>query len=168
MKLKTYHLRLTTIIIYLLITNIIGCDAFVRKFTRKPKKEDLPQEEMVLAPQDYKASPMSKEDLYRQYFLFWRSWQDELINTLTQKGSQKKQIECAEEVINNLNNLRPLLNEQAQKNLDLYITQLKELKELISKDLYSNSATSYAQEVERIKRNILKDFSYQKIKANLI
>ena len=34
-----------------LILNMIGCEAFVRKFTRKAKKEQ--REEMVLVPQEY-------------------------------------------------------------------------------------------------------------------
>ena len=37
---------------------LIGCAAFVRKFTRKRKKEDLPQEEMVLAPEEWKGPQM--------------------------------------------------------------------------------------------------------------
>lgn len=151
-----------------LILNLIGCDAFVRKFTRKKKKENLPQEEMVLVPEEYKSPQMSKEELYRQYFLFWKSWQDELSESLLQRKSQKKQIDCAEEAIKNLVSLRGLLNEEKQKKLDVYIVRLKGLKDEISKDLYSNNAASSYQSAERIKRNILKDFSYNKIKDFLV
>ena len=154
-------------ICYLLFA-ILGCEAFVRKFTRKPKEEKLSKEEMVIAPEEYKGPVMAKEDLYRQYFLFWKSWHDELITSLAPNANHKKQIGCADEAIKNLESLRPLLNEQAQKKLDLYIAQLKELKELISKDFYGNSVTSNAQRAERIKRNILRDFSYSKIKDYLI
>jgi hypothetical protein len=152
---------------YLLLVTLIGCDAFVRKFTRKPKKEDLPQQEMVLAPEEYKGARMSKEELYHQYFLFWKSWHDELIESLLQKKSIKKQIDCSQEMLGNLINLRPLLNIDMQKKLDIYIAQLKELQDQISKDTYGDSAVTNAQRLERIKRDILRDFSYNKISKDI-
>src|SRR3990167_4305344 len=99
--------------IYFLIIDLLGCDAFVRKFTRKRKKEDLPQEEMVLAPEEWKGPQMTKEQMYRQYFMFWKSWQDELVESLLQKRSQKKQIDCSLEAIKNLLSLRALLNTES-------------------------------------------------------
>ena len=167
-RLSQFQGMITPILIMVInswfLVNLIGCDAFVRKFTRKPKTENLPQEEMVLAPEEYKGPQMSKEELYRQYFLFWRSWQDEVISSLLEKASHKRQVNCAEEAIKNLNSLRELLNEDKQKKLDIYLTQLEELKDLITKDLYGNNSSSYAQKAELIKRNILRDFSYNKIK----
>jgi len=159
-------LRLFTF--YFLFFTLMGCDAFVRKFTRKPKKEDLRQEEMVLAPEEYKGPQMTKEKLYRQYFLFWKSWHDELIESLSQHRSQKKQVDCIEEAIKNLVNLKALLNINMQKKLDVYLFELKELQDQISKDLYGNNAIINARSAEHIKRNILRDFSYNKIKNYLI
>jgi hypothetical protein len=150
---------------FLLLTTL-GCDAFVRKFTRKPKKEDLPQEEMVLVPEEYKGSQMGREELYRQHFLFWKSWQDELINALFQKSSRKRQIDCAEEALKNLTALKGLLNAEQNKKLDIYIGELRELRDLIAQDLYGNSAIAYSQKTERLMRNILRDFSYSKVKNN--
>ncbi len=162
-------MKVTKIIaVYLAIYLIAGCDAFVRKFTRKPKNENNPQEEMVLAPEEYKGPNMPKDELYHQYFLYWKSWQDELIESLQQRKSQKKQLDCAEEGIKNLINLRALLNEDTQKKLDIYINELKDLKSAIGKDLYGNNATSNAHDAERLKINILQKFSYDKIKDNLI
>ncbi len=150
----------------LLIASIIGCDAFVRKFTRKPKKTDIPQEEMVLVPQEYKPT-MNSEQAYRQYFMFWKSWADELVESLLQKRSQKKQIDCVNEAIKNLLNLKALLNEEKQKKLDIYITQLKELQGAISKDLYGANSAANAQVADRIKKNILRLFSYNKIREDI-
>jgi hypothetical protein len=155
-------------IILAILVNLLGCDAFVRKFTRKTKKEELPQGELVLTPEEYKSPQMTKEALYRQYFLFWKSWHDELINALTQGASQKKQIYCIEEAIENLESLREFLNEQAQKKLDPHILGLKELKGGIGRDLYGNNLSSNAQKAERVKKGILKDLSYNKIKDYLI
>ncbi len=150
----------------LLVLSLTGCDAFVRKFTRKPKRE-APKEEFVLAPEEYKAPQATKEELYRQYFLFWKSWQDELINSLSIDTNHKKQIYCVNEIIKNLEQMRILLNEMKQKELDIYISQIKELKDSLMEDLYGNIISKNRLTAERVKRGILRDFSYKKIKEFL-
>jgi len=149
-----------------LLVTMLGCDAFVRKFTRKPKKEDLPKEELVLFPEEYKPT-MDKEQVYRQYFLFWQSWQEELITALLRSGNHKKQVDCAEEAIKNLTSLKPLIKAEKQKKLDIYITQLKDLRDQIKMDAYSSRADVNIQEAERIKKGILRDFSYSKISKDI-
>jgi len=149
-----------------LIINLIGCEAFVRKFTRKSKKEKFPEADIVLVPEEYKSN-MTKEEQYRQYFLFWKSWQDELIASLIKGGSHKRQIDCSEEAIKNLVNLRALLIEEKQKKIDYYINRLNSLKEAVSHDIYGYSLDLNRQTAEQIRRNILRDFSYNKIKGCL-
>lgn len=152
----------------LLVTALTGCEAFVRKFTRKPKKEDLPKEEMVLEPQEYITEAKSKEEQYREYFLFWKSWQDELINYLTPNANHKKQVDAIEEAVKNLTDLRAMLNQEKQAGLDIYINQLNALKESIEGDFYGAQISRNSQVAQRIKRNILRDFYYAKIKDSLL
>jgi len=152
----------------IVIPAIIGCDAMARKFIRKPKQDTSAQEEMVIVPEEYNIGNISKEELYREYFLFWKSWQDELIEALMQKKSQKKQIDCAQEGLKNLNSLKGLLNQDAKDKLDIYIKRLQGLKEAISKDLYGSNALGYAHDAERLRIDILQKFSYDKIKDNLL
>ncbi len=165
------HKTIIAIASLFIFTNLVGCEAFVRKFTRKPKKDQGPREEMVLAPQEYKPT-MSKEEQYRQYFLFWKSWQDELINSLVYlpgiSPSHKKQVDCANEAIKNLVSMRLLLNSDAQKKLDAYISRMADLRDAINSDVYSNSANSNRLNAERIKRDILQDLSFSDIKKSLL
>jgi hypothetical protein len=165
---KTYPL---SAIRYALIVSLalsqIGCDAFVRKFTRKPKKDQLQAEELVLEPQEYKGPLMSREEVYRQYFLFWKSWQDELYLAFYDNRSNKKQLDCCQEAVKNLYNIRGLLDEGRQKLVDGYIAQLNTLKESIKSDTGGINNARHAQLTERIKRNIIKDLSYAKIKNNI-
>jgi hypothetical protein len=156
-----------TLILFLVIA-LVGCDAFVRKFTRKPKKDNLPQEEMVIVPEEYKGPGLSKDELYRQYFLFWKSWQDELIESLLQNKSQKKQLDCSDEAIKSLENLKALLDEVQQNNLNVYINQLKDLKSSIEQDLYNSNTFNNRHTAERIRISIMQKFSYDKIKNNLL
>ena len=149
----------------LLITSI-GCEAFVRKFTRKTKRRTAP-EEMVLVPEEYKGPQMTKEEQYRQYFLFWRCWHDELLNSLSSGINHKKQINCAQEAIENLINLRALLNEYKREKLDVYIGQLRELKDSIAKDLYGSNIARNRRDGERIRRKIFREFSYNKVSEHI-
>jgi len=147
---------------------LCGCDAFVRKFTRKHRKEDLPKEEMVLAPEEYKAPVISKEEAYRQYFLYWQSWHDELLEAFSSGNSHKKYLSCIDEELKNLSSLRGLLKENKQKKLDIYIGRINNLRASLEKDVYANVISRYRSEAERIKRDILRDLSYNKIKDYLL
>ena len=164
MKLKKKFFILLSCIILL---NLIGCEAFTRKFTRKSKKSDQPVE-MVLAPEEYKGPNMTKEELYRQHFLYWKSWQDELINALVSKSSQKKKIDCNQEALKHLVNMKMMLVAGAQKNIDTYITKLNDLLSSLKSDLYGTNDERNRLTAERIKSEIDKKFVYPKIKNYLI
>jgi len=158
---------LKLVIAFWLIINLAGCEAFIRKFTRKPRKENLPREEMVIAPEEYKAPLSTKEEQYHQYFLYWKSWQDELIESLSSSTNPKKQLSCVNEAIKNLEQIRILLKAEKQKKLDVQINQLKNLRDALSSDIYGTSADRNRLSAERIRRNIMQDFSFPKIKDYL-
>jgi hypothetical protein len=163
-KIKIFSL---CVIFSFLAVNLLGCEALVRKFTRKPKKEAV-QEELVLAPQEYKGPQMTKEEQYRQYFLFWKSWEDELVTALVADGNHKKQVDCAEQAVNNLLKVKAFLVPEKQNKLDSYIGQLVGLKDSIAGDVYGRNLSYHRAAAERIKRNILRDFSYPKVKDSLL
>lgn len=159
--------KLVPVVIIFLILNLIGCEAFVRKFTRKQKKEKEP-EELVLAPEEYKPPARTPEEIYRGYFLFWKSWHDELLNALAQEStSQKKRIDCAQEAIKNLSSMKDMLNEPAQKKLNKYVVQLKDLRDSFKQDLYGSNYSRHFQTAERIKLSVIKDFSFAKTRNNI-
>lgn len=150
-----------------LVFSSLGCEAFVRKFRRKPKKEEMPKEEMVLVPEEYPSLFASKEEEYRQYFLFWKSWQDEFIIALLDSRSHKKQLSCLDEALKNIIIAKGLLLQEKQKKLDVYIKQLSDLRTTLAEDLYTTRSSYYRSKAETIKRNILLYFSYPKIKNYL-
>ncbi|MDO8662038.1 MAG: hypothetical protein Q7K98_02300 [Candidatus Omnitrophota bacterium] len=150
-----------------LLSSTLGCEAFVRKFTRKSKKDKAP-EEMVLAPEEWKGPKMTKEEQYKQYFIFWQSWHDELLNAFAGNASPKKKLDCAGQAIKNLVGMRGLLNEDRQKQLDVYLRQFNDLKAQIKSDIYGSSKDTYNIRAENIRRNILQRFSYNDIKNDLL
>lgn len=149
-----------------LLLDLVGCESFARKFTRKSKKSDQ-QVEMVLAPEEYKGPNMTKEELYRQSFLYWKSWQDELINALSQKASLKKKIDCAQEALKHLAKMKMMLVADAQKNLDVYISKSTDLLSSMKADTYGAKDERNFQAAQLIKSNIDKGFVYSKIQNYL-
>ena len=150
-----------------IIINLLGCEAFIRKFTRKSKGPEV-REEVVLAPEEYKGSGMTKEQIYRQFFVFWRSWQDELILALNFNDNHRKQVDCAQEAMKNLVNLRPYLKEDKQKQLDTYIVKMNDLKNSINNDTYCRNSIWYRQKAEKLRRDIIRDLSFPKIKPYIL
>ena len=117
--------------IYFLVFNLIGCESFVRKFTRKKNREV--QEEMVLVPEPYK-NTASKEDMYGQSFIYWKAEHEELISALLENKPAKKRIKSAQESIKHLENMKVLLNDAKQKQLGGYINRMKDLSDNIRDD----------------------------------
>ena len=149
-----------------LLAGCMGCDAFVRKFTRKHKKDNLPQQELVLVPQEYK-STMSQEELYRQYFLFWQSWQTELIEALSNSGNHKKQLSCAREATRNFAQLKSLLAESKWPLFEQYATQLLSQEQGVASDGYGSQSSRNRIEAERLKSRIMREFAFPKVKDAL-
>lgn len=149
-----------------LLLGLAGCESFARKFTRKSKKTEQAVE-MVLVPEEYKGPNMTKEELYRQYFLYWKAWQDELINALAQKASLKKKVDCAEQALKNLVNMKMQLVVQAQKNFDPAITRLGGLLASLKSDVYGANDLANCRAAEQIKSDIQRDFIYPKIRNYL-
>ena len=152
--------------VFCLLISVIGCESFARKFTRKSKKTGQAVE-MVLTPEEYKGPNMTKEEIYRQYFLFWKSWQEELINAFVQRSSLKKRIDCGQEALKNLVNMRGLLVALAQKNLDAYIAKTRDLISDMQSDIYGSNDNRNIQKAERLKADIQRVFIYPKIRNYL-
>ena len=155
------------IVITCLIFSLVGCEAFVRKFTRKRKTEGA-TEPPILAPEEYKGPQTSKEDQYRQFFIFWRSWQDEITQALIYGQNYKKQVDCANEAIKNLASMRSFLNPEKQKKLDSFIVKMNDLKTEIVDDRYGRNLNWNRLRAEKIRRDIVRDFSFPKIKPYII
>jgi len=149
-----------------LVAGLTGCDAFVRKFTRKTKEQEK-LNEPVLVPQEYPSLFKSSAEAYRQYSFYWKSWQDELLNSIDGHSSSKKKASCIDEGIKNLIFMKSYLQEQKQKGLDGYIKQLLDLKDVVLRDRYSSNGTLERMKAESIRRNILRDYSFDKVKGFL-
>jgi hypothetical protein len=145
-----------------LIFELVGCESLGRKFVRKPKAEDKKTEEVVFSPQEYKGEGVTNEDLYKQYFLYWRTWQEE------PKGNHKRQIDSINEGLKNLENIKLLVKPEAAARLEEQIKNMQALRQALVKDIYFNNVTDNRRRADRLRRDILKDFSFGKIKDSIL
>jgi hypothetical protein len=151
-----------------ILGTLTGCDAFVRKFTRKPKKSDMPREEMVIAPEEYVPPEMTKEERYRQQFTLWKSWHDEFMTALANSTNHKKKVSCIEEAIKYLEGMGALLVPDVQRQVNRYIAQMNNFKADVDRDIYGRGSNMQFQEAERMRRRIVREFSYVEIKDKLL
>lgn len=150
----------------ILVFSSLGCDAFVRKFTRKKKKKDLAPEELVIAPEEYKGPQMSREELYREDLFLWRAWHDELLTSLS-GSNHKKMVYCGDKTVESLVVLSDLLQGEKQSELIMQIDKLRGIWSEIARDKYGLQRSQHLRALERMKRDILQDFSYKKIISSL-
>jgi hypothetical protein len=142
---------------------IAGCAGMQRKFARTKKEEtkQLP----IVTTYDY-AKERRVDELYKKRFLFWKSWQGELIDRMG--DSYKKRTECYDELVQNLLEMQKYLNDEKYKELENFITEIKSVDPDVKKiDLTASERYRIAQLLEKTKRLIDKRFSYTHVKGSL-
>jgi hypothetical protein len=150
-------------IIIALCISVAGCAGIQRKFSRE-KKEEVKQLPIVTT-YDY-AKELRVDELYKKRFLFWKSWQGELIDRMS--DGYKKRAECYDELIQNLLEMQKYLNDEKYKELGNFITEIKSVDPDVKKiDLTNNEKYRIAQVLEKTKRLIDKRFSYAHVKDYL-
>ncbi len=161
MKIKRFGLAMGCIF---LIINLVGCEAFVRKFTRKPKESEIRKEEMVLAPEEYKGPQMSKEELYRKQLVYWQSWQEEVVTALLDNASYKKRVSCVNYSIKHLKEAQGMLKGSKREQFDVYMKRMLDLQVAIIDDAHGYHLSRDRITAERLKMDILRYFSYKDVK----
>ena len=149
-----------------LLVSLTGCEAFVKKFRRKPREEK--REEPIIQPESYPDVALNKDELYRDYFLFWESWADELVSFLRDNANTKKQKECIQQAMDNLLKMQSLLNEEKAASLDGFVIELTTVKNVLFQSYLNSADFSYLKnKVERVKARVHRDFVFSKIKKDL-
>lgn len=166
MKREFSNIRVLLAVCCLLFTTV-GCEAFVRKFTRKPKGETK-REEPLIQPQDYPDVALNKEELYKDYFLFWESWADELVSFLRENANAKKQKECAGEALDNLAKMQSLLNDEKARMLEKFILEFTAVRNMVFESYLNSADFSYLRnKVERIKSGVHRGFMFLRVRKEL-
>jgi len=150
-------------VIAVLCIAVSGCAGLQRKFARKKKDEAKPLP--VVTTYDY-AKELRVDELYKKRFLFWKSWQGELIYRMD--DTYKKRAECYDELMQNLLEMQKYLNDEKHDELGSFIAELKSVDPAVKKiDLTQSEKYKITQLLEKTKRLIDKRFSYSHVKNSL-
>jgi hypothetical protein len=168
-KIQIARKSLLIIFVCIAVTSFFGCQTLKKKFTRKSKAEKENVEEVVYSPQEYPVQVISNEEMYRTYYTFWRGWHQELTEVLSEGENRKKQVECINEIITDLNKMKDLLTPDVQANLKEYIQQLTPIQEEIIAGR-SNATNFYSMKMkmESLRSKITKDYTPNKVKKYII
>jgi len=150
------------IIAIFLIVNIAGCAGIQRKFTRKKK-------ETVKMPRIYQVKKYESKpspELYRKHYVYWESFQSELIMVLGQ--NRKKNMVCIEHILSNLNDMQNMLLPEKAAELEIHIVRLTKIRDiLVKEDLTTFNRNYIMMTLERESRYIKRGFVYSKVKDSL-
>lgn len=150
-------------VIIILCVSIAGCAGVQRKFARKKKEEA--KTPAIVTTYDYPVE-QRVDELYKKRFLFWKSWQGELIDRMG--DGYKKRTECYDQLMQNLIEMQKYLNDEKYKELEAFIAQIKTVDGPVKKiDLTNNERYKISQLLEKTKRMIDKRFSYTHVKDYL-
>ena len=151
------------VLICVLFVSFTGCAGLQRKFVRKKKKEE--RVAPVITTYDY-AKDLRVDELYKKRFLYWKSWQGELIERMD--GTYKKRRECYEHLVMNLMEMKKYLSDAKIKELDPFIEEIESIdSDIRKKRLSENKKIRMGHLLERTKRQIDKKFSYSNVKDSL-
>lgn len=157
------HRKITYFIIVMLCLSMAGCAGLQRKFTRKKKLEQKPVP--VITTHDY-AKDLRVEELYKKHFLYWKTWQGELIDRMD--AGYKKRVECYDHTLMHLEEMAKYLAESKSKELGSFIGEIKSIDPDIRKKRLSKSEENNMRSLlEKTKRRIDKEFSYSNVKDSL-
>ncbi|HAJ56946.1 MAG TPA: hypothetical protein DCL35_04165 [Candidatus Omnitrophica bacterium] len=147
---------------------VTGCETLRKKFVRKRKKTES-TEPMVIVPRDYSAHPFPSDVLYKQYFVYWKSWNQELVSSLIDKLSYKKILDCAQQSLVNLRKMKDLLADEKANELQVYIDRTQDLEARIehAKNLPPSQMNMLKYDAERILSTVNRNFDSRKMKDHL-
>ncbi len=155
-------MRKTAIIILVLCVlglHALGCESLAKKFIRPSKKQDT----IPMFPSGQETPQYPNAVVYGNHYAYWKAWHLELANKVGQ--NKKKDIECVNAAISDLEAMVARLNEEKATELSAYVTQMNEIRAIIVKGLSYRDTCLVRSRLEQIRRYIEKNFYLNKVRS---
>lgn len=151
------------LIIIFVCISISGCAALKEKFTRKKPPQKITP---IIEIKDYSMS-IKVDKLYKKHFVFWKSWEEELIQNLD-KNIKKRRLSYRESLME-LKTLSSFLKQQKQEELKPYIKELEKMGHQIEKHYLSKVEKHRLRiKLKKHKRIVDREFPLSKVKPWLV
>ena len=137
-----------------------GCTPLRKKFTRKKKddKEGSQKFIPVLEPVDYQEKVYSPLERYKQHYSLWKVWDRDLLQTIDQDGSDKRQKYLFAQAIEHLEEMKKVMNEEKKIEFVVLIDELREVQEAYEKPSSMRNTFSIKKKIERNASKIRNQF----------
>jgi hypothetical protein len=165
------RLRCTqTLILFFVLCSLFsvcGCEAFRKKFVRKPKKEK--EIKVIVRTQEYEY-PYTVVVAYKNYYLYWRTAHEQLYQLLSsQDDNRKKRIFTAKRVVDNLLQMQQLLLPEKRSKIEGYIAELNKIVQQLARyKLTRLQKLRIRNTLDRQRKQIQKELHYRNIQDYLI
>lgn len=149
------------VFVLVLCAAVSGCGpTWKRKFVRKRAPQE-PDAVFSYQPQDYQREPNIER--YKRHFIFWKSWQEELITKLG--NNRKADARAFEEALKDLGEMKTCLKDDKAAELDIYIKKLEGFSDSYSTGQFDVVRSNQMKtDLSRLMLKIDKAFRYNKAK----
>lgn len=99
--------------------SLSSCDTLRKKFTRQKKKGDVSEQAFipVLEPEEYATPEENPEEGYKQHYSLIKAWYHDLWTGIDGKNTSKYLNYIIRQVINNIDQMKGLVDEPTQADL---------------------------------------------------
>ena len=138
-----------------------GCTPLRKKFIRQKKKDQTtdPRFIPVLDPIDYPEKIYSAEEKYKHHYSLWKVWNKDLLQVLERDGSGKRQKYLLSQSIEQLEEMRNLINNEKQAEFIELVDQLKNVRQDYEKPSSMRNKFSIRSKIERNAKTIRNSYS---------
>lgn len=152
------------ILIISMLMSTTGCEALRKKFTRKKKAK--PVRPMFYKEEEGEAARPPVE-LYITHYVYWETWMDDLI---ANAGKNKKRDKrAATEAIGNLMDMKKYLSDEKKEEIQGYIDKVSVVTEkMLAGSVSKSRMGKLKQDLDRVRRVIVRKFYYKKVKDHIV
>lgn len=156
------------ILLVFLALDFGGCASVQKKFIRKKKEPKHVPAAIFYQTETSTQKKYSNVYYYKNHYIFWRSWQADLIGDL-KGGNEKKLKRSAQEALSNLAGMNDYLTPKKQGELKPQLDALSQIVQKIESGQISSSVAGTLQsDAERMRRVVSNDFYYDKVKNDVL
>ncbi len=157
----------SSLLIGWLLFGMVGCGPqWKKKFVRKRAKE-APIAQPILELQPDMKAVLPAADRYREHYAFWKSWHSELLLSLGQ--IQKRDQRYLAGSLNELRAMQALLTGEPSDKMKIILLEMSEIQQQFTNASPAwHPSSSIRTQLERIERQVNREFQYSKVKKSLV
>ncbi len=147
--------------VFVFTAALSGCSQLRDKFVRKDKEETTMQRYYTV--REYDVHPSL--DLYTKRYIFWKSWQRELLNVLSD-SNHKKKVVAAEQIVSNLMDMQNMLVDEKYEQLKVLTDEMMGIEKTLKEEKVTPANEVFIRRsIERVGKKIKDNFSYNDMRG---